>query len=140
MNYTEHCNLPQWEGGDRVLREDFNAAMSAIDEKIGETAQALSQCGNCSLVCGTYTGTGDKAGQTITFEKKPVIVFVYGVNRSAFAIYGADAVAIEGSTTYPYGLGVTWTEYSVRFNHGDNEYKALNVSGKTYYYAALLQA
>lgn len=31
MNYTENYQLPQWEETDRVLRVDFNAAMSKVD-------------------------------------------------------------------------------------------------------------
>lgn len=40
MNHTENYHLPQWEKSDRVLMEDFNAAMSALDTGLDQAAQA----------------------------------------------------------------------------------------------------
>lgn len=34
-NSTTNLGLPQWVEGDEILREDFNAAMSDIDDAIG---------------------------------------------------------------------------------------------------------
>ena len=35
MNYTENYQLNQWDAGDRVLREDFNADNAKIDAALG---------------------------------------------------------------------------------------------------------
>lgn len=41
MNYTENYQLNQWDAGDRVLREDFNADNAKIDAALGEVKSAI---------------------------------------------------------------------------------------------------
>lgn len=45
MNYTENYSFPQWEGSDRVTREDVNRAMTAVDTalKANDDAAAGAQ-------------------------------------------------------------------------------------------------
>ena len=38
MDYTQNLHLPQWEADDRILRTDFNDAMSKIDAGIAANA------------------------------------------------------------------------------------------------------
>ena len=42
MTKTEHYNLPQWEGSDRVLRTDFNEAMADIDAALQANADSVT--------------------------------------------------------------------------------------------------
>ena len=48
MEYTENYHLPQWEPTDRVLREDFNDAMSDIDDALQANADAVTELSNRS--------------------------------------------------------------------------------------------
>lgn len=132
MNHTTNLHLPQWEESDRIMRTDFNDAMSAIDD-------ALAACGNCKIETGSYVGTGAYGSgtqNTLTFSGKPTAVFVTG-DRSFWALYGNTTASVE------YGSGgnlisVTWTENSISWYHDTNAYTQMNVSGATYYYMALL--
>ena len=46
MNYTEKYHLPQWVETDRIMMEDFNAAMAGIEEGLNEAnASAASALG-----------------------------------------------------------------------------------------------
>ena len=56
---TEHYELNQWLATDQVLRTDFNADNAKIDVALGTLAAAVEQCGNCKIVYGSYTGTGE---------------------------------------------------------------------------------
>ena len=39
MNYTKTYHLPQWEKSDRIMMDDFNAAMSNIESGLKKTVQ-----------------------------------------------------------------------------------------------------
>ena len=49
MQHTTNYNLNQWEAGDRVTREDFNADNAKIDAAIAA---------KCEVVFGSYRGNG----------------------------------------------------------------------------------
>lgn len=69
MTKTENFQLPQWEAGDPVRREDFNRAMERIDE--GLTAS--------SCVIGSYVGTGTSmgdGGQVIDLGFRPRFLII----------------------------------------------------------------
>ena len=48
MEYTENYHLPQWEPTDRVLRADFNDAMSDIDDALKANADSVTDLANRS--------------------------------------------------------------------------------------------
>ena len=50
-NYTQHYHLHQWEPEDSFLRRDFNEDFQKIDA-------GLAGRGDCSLLFGSYVGTG----------------------------------------------------------------------------------
>ena len=68
MNYTETLKLNKPEAADPMRLEDFNHNADLIDA-------ALAACGNCSIVTGSFTGTGE-AGRTLElgFTPKAVIL------------------------------------------------------------------
>ena len=37
MNYTENYHLPQWVKEDRIMMEDFNAAMAGIEKGLNDS-------------------------------------------------------------------------------------------------------
>ena len=85
MNYTENHHLPQWDSTDRVLRNDFNDAMTTIDT-------ALTACGNCTVVFGTYTGNGSiSQSPVLQFDSTPVALFLSGGGYSLWMLSGSGA-------------------------------------------------
>ena len=83
---TPNYRLSRWAGTDRILVEEFNDNWDKIDTALkgnadavaAETAAreagisalqtALTSCGNCKIVTGSYTGNGK------TGAKKPIIL------------------------------------------------------------------
>ena len=67
MTKTQNLNLPQWEANDEIKREDFNAAMSALDN-------------TCQVECISVDMTDKVSGDTVyTFAKAPRFVLLQGV-------------------------------------------------------------
>ena len=57
MNYTTNYHLPQWVESDRIMMEDFNAAMAGIDQGIaGETAARAEAIANLAQSTGQAQG------------------------------------------------------------------------------------
>lgn len=55
MNYTENYHLPQWEENDRVMRTDFNDAMSSLEN--GLTAcRDMAETGGAEARSALYAG------------------------------------------------------------------------------------
>ena len=57
MEYTTNYHLPQWVESDRIMMEDFNEAMAAIDGGI-KAAQDAADGGCKSLIAGTMKQAG----------------------------------------------------------------------------------
>ena len=94
MNYTTNYHLPQWVETDRIMMEDFNDAMSDIDQGIktaqdtADTAESKADAAqttansvadaytpdNQPYVTGSYTGTGAELTITLGFRPKFLIV------------------------------------------------------------------
>ncbi len=131
MTQTTNFHLNQWSPEDYVRRTDFNADNLKIDT-------ALNQKGNCRIVTGSYTGTGESGEyhpNTITFEGKPLLVFLVG-DRSCYAMRGCGSADVccgsTGST-----VSLTWGENSLSW-YGVNALNQLNVGQKVYRYIALM--
>ena len=43
MNYTENYHLPQWVKEDRIMMEDFNAAMAGIEKGLNDSKAVIDQ-------------------------------------------------------------------------------------------------
>ena len=107
MNYTTNYHLPQWVETDRIMMEDFNQAMAAMDQGMAEakvaaeaaqeaagTAQAAAEIaqssadavadaytpGNQPYAVGSYTGTG--ADMTITLGFRPKFLILSGMEST----------------------------------------------------------
>ena len=131
MTQTPNFQLNQWSGTDYVRRTDFNADNAKIDA-------ALAAAGNCRVVTGSYTGTGeyDKYHpNTITFEGKPLLVFIVG-DRSCYAMRGCDTADVcYGSTGS--SISLTWGENTLSW-YGVDALNQLNVGQRVYRYIALM--
>ena len=131
MTQTPNFHLNQWSPEDYVRRTDFNADNLKIDT-------ALNQKGNCRIVTGSYTGTGESGEyhpNTITFEGKPLLVFLVG-DRSCYAMRGCNTADVcYGSSGSRIDL--TWGENTLSW-YSDSDYTQMNISKKVYRYIALM--
>ena len=137
-NYTTNYELPIWAADDAFLRTEFNDANQKIDAALGALAQSA---GNCRIVTGSYTGTGEYGSahpNTLTFDGPPLVLMVNG---------GWQFTALRGSTGTPSmganndvshvilswdGNGVSW--------HSTGASQQLNEANENYAYIALLSA
>ena len=152
-NHTTNYDLNQWEGTDKVLRTEFNADNAKIDAALQANAEAIAAeaaereaavtgKGNCTLVYGTYVGTGtyNSAGpNTLTFPGKPLAIFV-ARQYHFFSVRGATQALAYTNSNQQGTVGLSWGETSVSWANSDNAGKQLNSAGDTYYYIALLAA
>ena len=65
MEQTANYGLNQWDAGDRIMVEDFNADNAKVDQALGEQEAALAEHtaalalrGNCQIWAGSYVGAG----------------------------------------------------------------------------------
>ncbi len=153
---TPNFGLSQWVKQDKVLMEDFNtdnakidAALKAGSDARAALAAALATRGNCRVVYGSYTGNGgagESAPCTLTFNGKPLAVFILpptatgGYPIRIFLVRGSEAA--YASDYYPNsGNFVTWGENRVSwYSHNDSVSFQLNIRQVNYPYVALLAA
>ena len=146
MNYTTNYHLPQWVETDRIMMEDFNGAMSDIDQGI-KTAQSTADTAeskadavagaytpdNKPYVIGTYTGNG-YGTQEITLGFSPSITIISGEVYTTADDPGMQYTVIATSSSPNMVYDTTATGFSV---HKVGDYKPrLNVDGQRYRYIA----
>ncbi|MCF2662958.1 hypothetical protein JQM66_00085 [Oscillibacter valericigenes] len=145
MEQTANYGLNQWDAGDRIMMEDFNADNAKVDQALAEQRDelvamtaALALCGNCEIVTGTYTGTGTygKDGpNTLAFEKEPVLLFISDKSSSLLMMHrGCETTHQPGSSYYCY---VNWNGGTISWYNTSSYGTQLNNPGQTYYYFAL---
>jgi len=85
MTHTTNYNLSQWDAGDRILRDDFNADNAKIDAALATHTSSIASLtsgkGNCSVETFTYTGTGGYGATSPTyvrFRAVPKVYFILG--------------------------------------------------------------
>ena len=173
-NQTENYGLNQWLATDQVVRTDFNADNEKIDAALSDLAEgkadntaledlsatvtglsgtvaghtaALTHCGNCTIVHGSYTGNGlagASAPNSLTFAGRPLAVFLMPANR--YSSSNSSMMMIRGAVWaqyHPEALAtictVTWSETSVSWYHADGDVQSqFSLSGAVYYYVAFL--
>ena len=131
MTQTPNFQLNQWSPEDYVRRTDFNADNAKVEA-------ALAAAGNCRIVTGSYTGTGkydQNNPNTLTFQGKPLLVFIVG-DRSCYAMRDcATADVCYGSTGS--SISLTWGENTLSW-YGVDALNQLNVGQRVYRYIALM--
>ena len=139
MQHTTNYNLNQWEDGDVVRREDFNADNAAIDAALKSVSDAIAT--KAEIVFGTYTGDGN-ASQTINLGRKPRIVLVepasgvrVGANDDP---YGALAAQGHPAMLSTYNvLTLDDTGFTAYYRSGNSYSVYLNKKNYGYYYLAI---
>ena len=126
MNQTTNYQLPQWEAGDTVKREDFNDLASRTDAALGDLQTAVA--GAASFVLGAYGGNGTYPRDiTLGFQPRLVLLMCSdGLTHASSVTYGG----IFGSMGNLAGSAIV-TETGFRLTAGNT-----NHSVKTYYYVA----
>ena len=137
-NYTAHYHLHQWEPEDSFLRGDFNEDFQKIDA-------GLAGRGDCSLLFGSYVGTGTcgpSEPTALTLGIPAKALWVSCGSRHAVFLRG-NTQAVNFSTSDGELLEVEWTQDGLSWKLGgglyNHDYQQLNEAGTTYYYAALYQ-
>lgn len=138
MQHTTNYNLPQWEASDTIKRSDVNGAMSTLDAAVKAVADTVA--GGATVVYGSYVGNG-KSGSlypnTLTFAKKPLLVFIANDFQAVFLQGARYATAYydanSGKTNF-----LSWYDTTLRW-YANNAISQLNTNGDTYYYVAILE-
>ncbi len=117
MTKTTNYQLPKWEKTDRIQMKDFNDMTATLDEALkanADTAAAASAavalCGNCKIETSTYTGTGTYGSAnptTLTFPKKPTLLFVLASSGNGFMLMVTDKTPAT-TNAFVYYNGATW--------------------------------
>ena len=104
MNTTEHYQLNQWDGSDRIMREDFNADNRKTEEALTELAEAMNQKADqaemearqlwVKLGEATSTAAGSTFSITVANPELYRCIFLYystaGHSTADFIINGTD--------------------------------------------------
>lgn len=132
MNYTENYHLPQWKKEDRIMMDDFNAAMANLEEGITE---AQTTADTLPYVVGTYTGDG-ATYRNIDVGFRPQFVIICTEHLSSSASYGGHSVLMTGA--YPVASRLYVTDTGFRLDHSNtlNPYPMMNENGRPYDYIA----
>lgn len=154
MEYTTNYHLPQWVKSDRIMMDDFNDAMAAMEEGMSSaanTANAAASTANAAqslaqqtagaaytpdnkpYAVGLYQGLGTES-QDIVVGFKPSIVILFaqqqGGDYFAFRIVAAGRQIGSGR--------VTMIENGFRLSpqETDPRFPMVNYKGEVYEYIA----
>ena len=114
-NYTAHYHLHQWEPEDSFLRRDFNEDFQKIDA-------GLAGRGDCSLLFGSYVGTGtcgpsEPTALTLGIPAKALWVSC----GSCHAVFlRGNTQAVNFSTSDGELLEVEWTQDGLSWKLGED--------------------
>ena len=161
MNHTKNYGLPQWELNDLIRMEDFNSAMSNIENGLNSNKSA-AEAGDAELqrqvtaantkaenaqsvanaaakkpyVVGSYVGTGRE--MTITLGFRPAFLIISGVTPSynTSTAEGYERfIAFTGGQTIQQRVALTNTGFTVKPRSGPY-YPFLADENRTYEYIA----
>ena len=157
MNYTTNYHLPQWVKSDRIMMDDFNAAMSDIDAGLTtavgtaddartdaaqakQTATAAQQSVKTwkNYAVGSYTGSGQGAERTINVGFRPSFLIVAGMRgesvTSGYTSSYDRYFVMTGGNTATECIQLTANGFKMPAQR--NYYPDLNDQGRTYNYIA----
>ena len=133
MNYTQNYQLPQWEKTDRIMMDDFNDAMSKVENGFGEMPKIAS---GSYIGSGTF-GSGSPKTVTPGFVAKLVVIMRDDYSISFSGIFlrpcrnGLARFDSNASVT------LTWSDTSVSWYSDSGAENMLNASGITYRWWAI---
>lgn len=120
LNTTEHYQLNQWDGSDRIMREDFNADNRKTEEALTELAEAMTQKADqtemearqlwVKLGEATSTAAGSTFSITVANPELYRCIFLYystaGHKAADFTINGITVDELYSlSFTIPCAMG-----------------------------------
>jgi len=151
-NYTENYNLCQWESGDKVLREDFNAdnakldaALAGLQNHLNQNTAKLNTAYTTTLpqvVPGAYTGDG-AASRTINLGFRPKAVLVipghlYFATRSENPKMVYGGIAVAGGTAPFISVSLTSNGFTVYYSGSTGSTQIwTNTVNVKYFYIAI---
>lgn len=127
MTKTERYQLPQWEATDPVRREDFNAAMAAIDGGLAASA----------YVTGSYVGTG--AAIVVDLGFRPRFLIISGQIGGVALANSMQYIGLSFGTNLSSYVNLTdtgFTAASKNITSTSSDYPKLNLSVQRYGYLA----
>ena len=136
MTKTTNYQLNQWAKTDRIMMDDFNADNAKIDA-------ALAAAGNCRIVTGSYTGTGEYGDYhytTLTFEERPLLVILMGYYTMLIPgteESGCSTPVCDGGNSYSK---FSWSGNTLKWNSLSGSTAQLNAKDKVYRYIAIYEA
>ena len=136
MTQTPNFQLNQWSPEDYVRRTDFNADNAKVDA-------ALAAAGNCRIVTGSYTGTGEYGDYhytTLTFEERPLLVILLGYYTMLIPgteESGCSTPVCDGGNSYSK---FSWSGNTLKWNSLSGTTEQMNVKDKVYRYIAVYEA
>ena len=105
MNYTTNYHLPQWVESDRIMMEDFNEAMEAIDTGLGKSYTTDRRPAQVyQIILNSTHSIGDTL---YTFPEQPEFVLVVGSYGLVLLRNGDTGQTIE-YYTYNSDYSVTY--------------------------------
>ena len=105
MNYTTNYHLPQWVESDRIMMEDFNEAMEAIDTGLGKSYTTDRRPAQIYQV---ILNSKHSIGDTLyTFPEQPEFVLVVG-NYGLVLLRNGDTGQTIEYYTYNSDYSVTY--------------------------------
>lgn len=155
MDYTQRYHLPQWIPSDRILMNDFNNAMSAIEDGMKANAAAASAAqtaansakstaqtalskAQTTFLTGKYIGNGSER-QHITLQFHPQFLIIYGVNSTtdtADAQNHVHYLFMGGGEKVFYQVELLDDGFTVYTDPARTRYPILNEKNRTYEYIA----
>ena len=135
MNYTEKYHLPQWVKEDRIMMEDFNAAMASIEGGMTANAQAAEQAAQLPYVVGSYKGNGASI-RDIHLGFKPRFLVLCKDQLLYQASFGGLSIVAAGSTINSKRVYLTETGFRLDSSDTVNQYPEVNINNTEYNYIA----
>ena len=138
MEYTKNYHLPQWVKSDRIMMEDFNAAMAGIEAGLSNNkadaatgiAEAKAEAARLPYVIGTYSGKSQKV--TINVGFKPSFLIIAAHNGNGYGFKGG----IFGQNVTSDRIQFTSTGFSAPSHSNLNYYPMVNCEGYNFVYIA----
>lgn len=144
MEHTEYHQLCLWDPEDRILREDFNSDNAKTEAALADLTEAVAGCGNCKIVYGSYTGTGNYSSahpNSLTFSGQPLLVAVANTKNGSLLVMlysasnGLALISRESGNQTPI---LDWTAENTVSWYSGGAANQFNTSGVTYVYVGLI--
>lgn len=152
MNHTKNYNLPQWELNDLIRMEDFNSAMSSLEngmtstagiakgaqetaENARKTAVAAYSPANKPYATGSYTGNGAQF-RDITVGFRPSFLLICTSQMTHLLEFASHGLAMAGPDVNSRHIYLTDQGFHLDYTDTTNIHPRVNEDGAVYNYIA----